>query len=803
MQILEPTFDVAFGVLNIKGLMTAKDTVIEQPNYTHDVTIEYPVFAHPTYTVTTTLDSKYNKDYGLLKYKPAVENKLCEGQSYQKLYRKSVRWDFGDGTVIEGYSATHAYSTPGKYTISCIFYDVNRQGIQNGYTIKVIVKQVIPTQLAFVVNQSNITSIPCSKIEKIAQIEGLLSDNVKESVDVIAERIYEPKQTHGQDWDDIKDAPYPQLERYTCFLEKKEEYYNHTEDIYKEHLVPTKVFHPEWEDMYGYFSVSGNNIVFNCYRVVPYASAPKMPNLQILNPNASILETDNFITTGVTNVSTIDELPEAAVYSGKRAFFDIYYKSDYISAKNVISIHFDADNINFHNSIDSSTNFLNIAPLGMHFAIVANDFSKVNWSITLNGFVTSYTPVDKLVELSMIQDFSFTGILIPYFKSPYNNYYIPKDFAFNQYEVTTSFGNFNTSQVQVLSTDAQYYKNLRFTLNDVLDGTLTITQGTTQITTIPLTYKLKDFDSMIVPREKYYNQDVQRLINVYTPHPLFQETPNLKQALFDIFTHKNVLDYILTKGMHFFDDTTNTDTCYVTYLLSKLKMMGETVYEYDTTTFEGVNELRDICRILTMNHSQLVGNHINKAYDITYNESHKGDNVGDEIFVTDKLLVVMNNQVVGDTRFQKGKIVKFERDGKLYNLKEPTVLIIRDNYTNETRTVTFSGLTPKEMSGDYGVFYIQDYTENWQWGLLLPDEVDVKTTDLSGKLLSDKGNVMTSYYSFYLLNTYVDKQYVNNFLEESTITPEVTDLATWEKLDGHTFDLVQKVTYEAADVMDE
>ena len=169
----DATFKVPFGILNIKGLMAVNE----------DNVVELPIFAHSSYPITTTLDPTYSSEFGTLLYnKPG---NVLEGKSYQKIYRKNVRWNFGDGTEVEGYSVSHYYNIPGKYTITCTFFDIHRLGILNQYKIKVIVKQVIPSELIFDKQESSVADIKCSKIEKIARVEALLSNNVKDNVDVI------------------------------------------------------------------------------------------------------------------------------------------------------------------------------------------------------------------------------------------------------------------------------------------------------------------------------------------------------------------------------------------------------------------------------------------------------------------------------------------------------------------------------------------------------------------------------------------------------------------------------------------
>lgn len=928
MQRSEPTFDVPFGLLNLQGLMKInKDNVVEQP-----------VFAHSTYQITTTLNPEYSEDFGIIYYRKDEENNF-NGKSYQKLYRKVVRWNFGDGTEVDGYSASHTYTIPGKYTISCTFFDINRQGIKNGYKIQVIVNQVIPSELVFDVDESSITDIKCSKIEKIAKIEALLSNNVKDDVDVIVNLqsqyennsfnlptgksdllglwtqiqnppvsdidgislkfrrteqsqveegpyylgvwentgqsagsfikkavstnaviqkpgttgtwhfdnlqlegrairlqfltsptgvwlasppimgLYVSDSTDGSyirsslgatnlnyipaglflikgdeyegkeldNWDDVKDLEFPHLRKYQTFLDKTTEYYYNSQAVYKEYFNPVKKYSPEYESLYGYFDLDGENIVFKCFRVQPYAGKERMKPITINNPNANILEAETFSSYEVIDVSTIDELPEQAEYIGKRAFIDVFYRSDFITPKAVVFFSFDIDNINLHNSIETSTNFLNIPPLGLHFSVLPNDFSDVKFSFTLNGFLTSYEEVDELVELSFVKDYTFDTLLVPYFLSENNKYYIPKDFDFNSYKIELNYQNDNDTTIESEEKGLPYVKPFLLHCKTKLLCDIVLTMGNST-KTFSFDYETKDLKSVVIPTEKYYNQDIKKLIDTYTPHELFQHAPLLKETLVQVFENKNFLNYILTKGVNFFDDNVNFKTNYVNNLLSTLHMMGRDAFEYDQTIFDGVNELRDLCRVLSMNHSQLVGNLIDEAYDIKYTENYVGKHIGDEVLVTDELFVIPENDTVGINRHQKGKITKIKRNDKVLDLIEPTLLVVRDNYTNETKIVNFSDLTPDRIEDDLNVFQIKSYQQSWRWCLLLPDKED------------PTGKILQSYYSFYLLNKPDHIIRVGNFLEENTITQEVEEKDIWEEKDGKTFDKIQKVVHNALDV---
>jgi hypothetical protein len=151
-----------FGLINIAGLLKTNDIKSGYDVVGSEVTV--PLFCHETYKIKPTLNRKFNKKYGMMD----SENTADDGKFYQKKFRRDVLWDFGDGTKVEGYSVEHHYSKPGRYKISCTFYDINRCAWKNTFYLEVVVKEVIPTQISFVNPNEHKTSILCSKIEKVA-----------------------------------------------------------------------------------------------------------------------------------------------------------------------------------------------------------------------------------------------------------------------------------------------------------------------------------------------------------------------------------------------------------------------------------------------------------------------------------------------------------------------------------------------------------------------------------------------------------------------------------------------------------
>lgn len=873
-------------------------------NIIKNYVVEHPIFSHETYPIAVSLDPSWNNEFGILTYKKYEEVRPFEGENYQRMYRKNVLWDFGDGTTVMGFTAEHYYKIPGKYNITCTFFDVNRLGVKNGYEISVIVKQVIPSALTFDINQSSEEQIKCSTISKLAHVETTLSNNVSNEVPVIAKRLYQDGEEFEDSWDDVKNDPYPHLRKYWTFLKGEFEYYENSQVVFTERYVPTKEYMPEYEDLYGYFTLlPSNEIAFRCYRIQAYNNIPKMPDIKINDPNKNITEKEYFINVPVWDVSSLTELPRFAKHIGKRAFIDVLYKSDFLSEKTIISLALDVDNMNIANSIESAPNFLNIPPLGLHFSVVENSVEDMFFSLTLNGFVTSYEPVDKLVQLSLVQNYTFPCIIVPYIMSEYNGYYIPKDLDFSATQVEIIEGIYNDSVAHYRQSEntIPFLRFLELECNSTLNLTLRMKD---YIFGIELNYPLKDFDNLIIPTEKFYNQNVPRLIDAYTPHRMFEKTPLLKKALIDFFDNDKFLDYIVTKGIHFFDDTTNIKSNYISFLIQTLQMMNVDAYEYDQTLLDGVNELRDFVRILSMNHTDLMGNYVNENYDIKFRPLYKGKHIGDNILVTDRIYLDREN-----------KVIKFMRDGKVYFVLDPNEYIVTvDNYTYQSKMVNFLGwflteaelkalaeqleseplshlacmierginsspsgkLSSVDVSGtcldmssadlQYPLYlalweekngtwekyavsnnpcrlqydpdksivwsfenqgidphgknlqvrwlvdpmdswdiehekYIQDsicigtwYNPRRNWGLLLPDN----TYDNP----EDTAKIIESYYSFYLLHPNSDMVYINNFLDENTITDEMRDKDKWADVYGCTFDVLEKIIFDAIQLRD-
>ena len=278
---------------------------------------------------------------------------------------------------------------------------------------------------------------------------------------------------------------------------------------------------------------------------------------------------------------------------------------------------------------------------------------------------------------------------------------------------------------------------------------------------------------------------------------------------------------MITEGINFLDNTANIRTCYLSNLLSILKMMGEDVTEFEYTSLGGVNDLKKFARILSINHADLVGHVIGCDYEININKDNKGINVGDLIGLDDVLYLTNSKPADNKPREQDnyGKIIKVKKDSD-FNVNVPggVDLIIHDRYTNATKIVNFRKYL--ELTGKDSVS-IGNYDSSWGWNLLLPDgfqKIGEKIKEYQNKeknkgydsqqkeffrreitrLKLVRKELIEGYYDFYLLNPNKDDIRVGNFLRNEDIIPEIQSSKEWDKLWGITHDILMKIIIENA-----
>lgn len=776
---------VKFGIFNIAGKVMTVDEASS--------TVDRYVFAHSTFPITTSFDRNEDASFGHL------EN---EGY-YTKKYRKSVLWDFGDGTQIEAPSATHFYTKPGKYRITCTFFDIDRRGYLNDYELFVVVKDVVPTEMQIKDFEAETKTFNVCKIVKLDTVIATLSNSCATELDLYPARVWSNKaQEQSQvNYADLnsKDT-FKHLKKYQTFIENKRVLDRNDRVRLYDFPVPVKKYKPDYVQYYGSFEVDDEkNISFKFFFVNPLKNAEsKWKSVSYVNPDYAFLNPSDDekerIVTEATQLYSLSQLEDR--YNNevaKIAFVDVYLKCDYVDDFKV-SYQFDLESAQMESELTSSKNYINYPALVTSYAFESNDPDNVKWILTTDTFVREVEEdehIDKYVHKGIVKDRERVLYAVPTIQNAtlesitesgevltsqdveerVFDYYIPKDLSFSNCSLSSNsdletrsvlidgFNSVNDCAVKAFS--------IKQTSEDALYSFFANNNEvfSEQVTCV-------DADSLSVPRVKHSSQDFDNVINVYTPHKLFDKSDNLKSALKAILSDSGAIDYMTSYSENFVDNFQNHKTCFLRSLISMLQSMGEDIELFERSNFEGVNELRDFVRLLSINHTQLVGHEVKQDLDIHVNNDERGSNVGIQFFADDDITIDSD-----------GKITKVSS----YSVKEDAQsdqIIIYDKYTKETWLGNF--MREKPTSGTKQI-KIADYSKSWLWNLLLPKRFKTVSTS------SDKAQIIDSYYEFYLLVPQKDVRRAGNFIDEKDINEWVDDNESWNDLWGKTYDCLLKI----------
>ena len=735
-------------------------------------------------------DTILNKELGdndFIFNHPSHIIKVSINESYAETHRVDVRWDFGDGTIVETVNATHYYTLPGIYTISATLYSTNRE-LTNKKDIvaskKIIVKELVPTELSFSLEPESWDkkkNLYISKNNKLGEIQISIGNNV----------VGEPKIAAIRKWDDnikeanyfdIKKEPYYHLQRYYTFLEEN---YNTSIDkstLTNGFLKPVNFYTPEYITLYGYIEKENSKIVTKFFTIKSNNIARKIN----FKPYSKIDGTRNKDAI-IIEVNSIKDLPAKCTPVGKIGFSNIWYKNDFES-KNDLIFEIKKDTLKFINETDNKESYLNIPNIAFSFYTTSNiDSFK---ALTSNGLLSDANVIDIHLKHNFYQNYKVEGIYSQFIKND----------KLNDIESYNMFKkDIDSSQLFLIcddkcllneEADKGYYKIYNFTPQE---SYFTIKDENKEI------YKhgkLVNMENLVLPVEKSTNENLEDVLKVYMQHPMFENTVNLKTALKDILGNNNLFKYIITKGDNFINDNINIKTCYIDKLLSTFMMLDENINSYNIDSFTKIIELKELMRLLSMNYSTIFGNVIDDEYDIKIVPGYSGKNVSDQLSSSDKIYC--------DDKFN---IIGIERDKEIFILSKATpFIIIKDNFTNKTYLGSFFNVPSfeyedfetqgeewneknKEFVKNVKYIYkIDDYNYQWGWSLNLPDEINHT---------ANKAKFIDTYYSFYLFNPIKSQNRKYNFIDETTIPLDEEgnqiSVEEWNKDFGFTYDCLMKI----------
>jgi hypothetical protein len=139
-------------------------------------------------------------------------------------------------------------------------------------------------------------------------------------------------------------------------------------------------------------------------------------------------------------------------------------------------------------------------------------------------------------------------------------------------------------------------------------------------------------------------------------------------------------------------------------------------------------------------------------------------------------------------------------------------IILRDNYTNETKLVSFFNVPEVNVR-------LGDYDVSWGWNLLLPNEffkinekIEVLRKQNENKAYSQskiaenekeiirlseiKKKMIDGFYSFYLFNNDAKQRRIGNFIDESFVTERIEDVNDWDAAWGVAHEILMKILIE-------
>lgn len=733
--------------------------------------------------------------------------------------RRSARWDFGDGTIVEGQYATHYYRKPGKYTIRVTYFKSDFTPAADKPYVTVVVKEVVPTVLS--VNREYNLNPKLCRSSKLFELVASLSNTVISEPRISARRTFPQKTQIEKSYFEIKDTYQYHLKPYYAFLKETTEYDFDNDKQWNKILKPTEEYEPEYHTIYGEFGGAENyencEWKFYCLR----NDNLNVSLIKIFAPSSIVTSDyrgkDNdlfYQTVKIEFKNNISEIPKTATPCGKIASFNVWYKTDIdLTEPNDLYFFFNQDDLKFTDDLLSDTNYINIPPLGITIYPSIPDEGDLIPILSLNGFANNVNEnvnpnIETYLQQSLYKNYQLPAIFGYFIKNEnISDISALEGDLFNLYKNPDNIGSLhitvNGEQLPAVSEEStDYYKsydiipklkNGQFIINHIdNDGSL--------LSNIYSTDNIIDLDEIILPTEKLFEGDTKKLIDCYTPHPLFADADKFKQLLNTVLSNGNMLNYIISKGLNFIDDNINYKTCYIDRLLDILDSVGESVTMYDSSLFKNINELRDITRILSMGYSTLFGNTYNDIYDFHFTSTTKGKNVGDQILPND--VFYLND---------KAEIIAIKRNGVISKLtKAVKNFIILEDYSGIIKTGSFETIkchlyldysdqtaewhqrkdNKKLMEEITGAFSLAEYEESWLWNLLLPPEFIN---------YNNKESLIYRYYSFYLFNDNAEYERKFNFIAENTIPlkdGKQISYEEWNDINGFTYHCLIKVLFD-------
>ena len=614
--------------------------------------------------------SSYNLDITPLTFKAD----LPSTDFYSDINKFEALFDFGDGTVGSGLTASHIYTLPGEYKVRMIINDCENNSLLASYSVDVNIYDYLENTFTVEI-EDNILPLSAGEFSKPITITNKApfyqdSNNIFYTVSGLTIPNYF----------DLTPYKFNHLQKYYSFYEKS----------YIENLSAN-----EYNEI-PFIGVSGSNIYV------------KLSGNEIVDAKSTDVDSV-FVGT-----------------SGRESYY--FLTDEFASERIIIDLFKDRNKIfSRNNSLDYSlNNYNNNLSISLTANVGTTSLSANLSSLTINdnGLTEEGDDEAQIFDISSVQ---FKKAPIPFFIKPTSiSNYTVKGLTLNgsitgrlydssNQEVNTSYYSISSlnSTISGIDTDFWFYGNV--TYDDGLSGFDSFKLGvsaefTNSTETFQLTGESVSFN--IYPKDYYYfaktNEDID-----YTEvfkSLRFQEILLDKNILFDDFigsifgnisSNNSSLGKTLNeKIFNFVDNNTNIDSCDLNSLISIGNQLDETSNVYDESLF---NFPPAIVRLMSM-------------FSTDYNQ-FKG--------TTNKFKENFNNRGIS-TGEKYGKNLGSEIDTYSYTVTAGTDIVALEKFSNNYSLLnTYQPI----CAVDTLQYKLSEFNDDWGWPLVLP--VSFSSTDLS------------------------------------------------------------------------
>lgn len=681
---------------------------------------------------------------------------------------KRVVWSFGDGTTVESVTASHAYSKPGRYKVTCYLYDEAGTGYLDTFSSKVNIKDYIEDKLHISVSGSLSSTLSANtgQLENPITVERFnsyrsLTPSIPSIVAYSSAGVDNDYFRNGYD-----NETYGHLKPYSSFVQK----------------------------------LTANNVVEN------------IEIESVVTENTPI-----YIKLSSNEIVPTTEADPDAFYAGLTGTANVYFRSDYPGEYNLIFGYKQGEifeNINTTNygvscTIVSNNTYdkLSFSSNGLDGEGPSNSFSTFN--IDTTKFATT-----KIAFVTKVKDGNnFTQKNMPLLSAgngPELNIVLTDGTINYDIDINSNFLDLSTLDMGGFYKGYFVSNNSNILENVYLSGHTTYSGNVIPGTSNTFTIYPSSFYTI---SKKGENIDFKAAFKDIAEQPLFTDAKVLmSDFLGSIFgdlssTQNSIGKATYEKIQNFFDNNTTIDESNIDELDGILQMLN--LPELNKYSFPP--KLNRLIDLLSISRSQLFGRrNRNQTYYQSYgyqdNEFY-GYNLGDKLNANS--IIIAGQPIVASEKYS-GKFITLNTtlplsarvtptitttSGIVYGTSSGQLISAASDELNNGTPITLEQfgqceiitegedvLLTQPLSSSSQYYRLSDYNSTWGW-----------------PLLSGGGRDILDVYNFYYqkdVTTDIENSIIDFADPNNTISYNLTSYNDWSKNGGTMSNIFSQSLYE-------